>query len=785
MKFSKHALIASSLALVFGVNLCADEVYTIQNKTLKEALEIISKKSNLSYIANDEILERKYINNIENIEGTQQALDKILEGTGLKAVIQNEAIVIVKEKVEGKGTVLEAISVNDSYKRGSVESGYLVEETSDIGPWKGKSLQDTPLAINVMTSELFENLQATSTDQIYNINPTIQMSSDQSQNNNGYAMLRGFSSRTAAFDGIKRERGQLTHNTNPEEYEKLETITGLSGFLYGSASIGGIMNYIPKRPTSKPEHSITVGNGGGKNGYYSHVDLGGPLTENRKLGYRLNAVSQDNDTHVEHQSVERKLVNLALDYRVTDNLLIQGTVSDSDYRLDRIQPYWYLAKGAKRPNASSIDSNKLWGQKWTFNEGEVRRYSTNVLWNINDNIAFRSAYMNEKITRDSIFLSNTIQADGTYTQVGENSAGSDKVFYGYGAYAFVDFDFDTASINHQLTMGMQTSDSYRNTLNTNDTNSKITLTGLNFDSPVYVSSPVVSPIVSKTTKSHHSTSKNFTIGDSIQLNPQWALIVGATHVQLKYQDTDYKKSELTPSVSLVYKPIENLSLYSSYMEGLELGGIAADTYGGYNVVNARKAMDPLMSEQIEVGAKLTLGDTLLTVAIFEIDKGLEYYDVTDITKPTYVQDGRQVHKGIEFTATGKITDNLTAITGITLLDPKTKENKNNPLLEGKRPQDVADKFAKLYLEYSPFDTMDLAFNSGINYTGSFYGDNLNTDKIPSYTLVDFGARYTTKATTYPLTFRVNVNNAFDRDYWINSNYLGDKRTIHASVQMKF
>ncbi|MCT7608829.1 TonB-dependent receptor domain-containing protein [Aliarcobacter butzleri] len=116
---------------------------------------------------------------------------------------------------------------------------------------------------------------------------------------------------------------------------------------------------------------------------------------------------------------------------------------------------------------------------------------------------------------------------------------------------------------------------------------------------------------------------------------------------------------------------------------------------------------------------------------------------------------------------------------------KTKENKNNPLLEGKRPQDVADKFAKLYLEYSPFDTMDLAFNSGINYTGSFYGDNLNTDKIPSYTLVDFGARYTTKATTYPLTFRVNVNNAFDRDYWINSNYLGDKRTIHASVQMKF
>ncbi len=55
------------------------------------------------------------------------------------------------------------------------------------------------------------------------------------QNNNGFAMLRGFSTNTAAFDGIKRERrGQFTHNTNPEEYEEIETITGLSGFLYGS-----------------------------------------------------------------------------------------------------------------------------------------------------------------------------------------------------------------------------------------------------------------------------------------------------------------------------------------------------------------------------------------------------------------------------------------------------------------------------------------------------------------------------------------------------------------------
>ena len=67
-------------------------------------------------------------------------------------------------------------------------------------------------------------------------------------------------------------------------------------------------------------------------------------------------VNQDIDSHVEHQKVEKKVFNLALDYKVTDNLLIQGVVSDSSYRLEGQQSYWYLANGVTRPSASKIDS---------------------------------------------------------------------------------------------------------------------------------------------------------------------------------------------------------------------------------------------------------------------------------------------------------------------------------------------------------------------------------------------------------------------------------------------
>ncbi|WP_268876309.1 TonB-dependent siderophore receptor [Aliarcobacter vitoriensis] len=654
-----------------------------------------------------------------------------------------------------------------------------------MGPWKGKSLQDTPVSINVITEDLIQNIQATSVDSIYKINPVVHSVTNQGREWWNPINLRGFSINTAAFDGMKREKWQYFENANSEEFERIETITGLTGFLYGGDSVGGIMNYIPKRPTSKAQHSVTLGNAGGKSGYYTHIDLGGPLTEDGKLGYRLNVVSQDNDTHIEHQSIERQMINLALDYKPTDNLLLQATVSDSKYRMDGMPMSWNLSSGVKRPSAKTIDANKLWGEKWTFNDRETRRYSTNLLWNINDNINFRAAYMNETLTRKGVQSSGRISSDGTYSKYTDNSEWlQDRD--GYGVNAFFDFDFDTVGVEHQLTLGMQKGESktsgnrygYSSAAN-------VTVTGLSFNNPTYHSEPMKDSITSTFKNEQYLKSTNYIIGDSISFSPEWDLLVGANYVEFEYKDDNYKKSKLTPSASLVYKPIENLTLYTTYMEALEMGGIAGDTYGGYAVINANEMMEPVKSDQIEVGAKLTLGNTLLTATYFEIDKAFEFYDNDDITKPKYVQDGRQVHKGFEVTATGKITDNLTALGGFTILDAKVKENKNNPALEGKRPSNVADNFVKLYLEYTPFDTIDFAVNGGANYTGSFYGNNLNTDKIDSYTLVNLGARYTTNATTYPLTFRLNVNNAFDKEYWVSSNYLGDRRTIHASVQMKF
>jgi len=787
MNLKKNMLAASSLALVLSVNLFADELYTIENKTLKEALEIISKKSNLSYIANDKLFKSQKVNNIKNIESLEKALKALFKNTGLKAVIKNDVIVILEKSVKNKSfksNNLGEIDILASVKEGSSLNGYLVKNIDNLGPWKGRSLQDIPYSLNVMSEDLIKNIQATSSDQIYNMNPVVQVNRIQSQNNNSYVNLRGFKATTVAFDGMRREKWQFAHNLNVEEYDRLETITGLSGFLYGPASIGGIMNYSPKRSTFDEQYGITLGNAGGK-GYYVHADLSAPIDNEGKLAYRLNVVSQDGNTHVDNQNLKRSLINLALDYRVSDNLLLQGYYSKSDYRLDGRQAYWYLESGAKRPSASKIDSNKLWGQKWTYQESDVSRYSANLLWNVSENINVRAAYMNEKVTREGFSSDNNINADGTYYQETWNDANIEDELHGDGANIFTDISLSTGKIKHDVTIGMQTSSSYMNDQDYDDSSSLVTLNGLNLNSPTYVNAPQESIITGSNEEIYYLKSTNFTLGDSITFNPQWSLLLGVSHMKLEYKDNNYKKTALTPSASLIYKPIPELTTYVTYMEGLEVGGIADDTYNGQNVTNAKEAMNPLKSTQIEIGTKYSFNDMLFTASLFEIDKGLEYYDDTIVSAPIFVQDGRQVHRGFEFTFTGKLTDKLTAIGGLTLLDAQVKKNKQNPNLVGKTPREVSDKFAKLYLEYTPFESSELSFNGGLNYTGSFYGDNKNADKLPSYTLYNLGAKYTIKNTKNPLTLRLNINNITDEEYWVNTNYLGDRRTVHASVSMKF
>ncbi|MCD0504587.1 TonB-dependent siderophore receptor [Bordetella petrii] len=718
-----------------------------------------------------------------------QALRQLLAGTGLEALLDASGEYTLRRIPPAPGGVatLAPVTVSGGLDGGE-QVGYVTQDISPVGPWEGRDLQDTPYSISAVSADLIENIQATTPDQIFRMMPTTQLSWPQSQNDAPYIFMRGFQSATPARNGLPG--AMYGHGTTTEDVERVEILTGLSGFLYGPGNVGGLVNYVSKRPTPERYNSVTVGNSGGPNAYV-HGDFGGPIDAAGRFGYRINAVAQDGKTRVDDYTLRRKFVSAAFDWRPTDRLLVQVDGAYRDYRSTR-QAYWSIAPGAQRPDANSLDPTRLWSQDWTFFDVESKRLGANLRWEATDAITLRAAYLDRRDTREYAFSTNTVQPDGTYTQVNRITAPQD--IRGNAWHAFADFAFNTGPVAHKVTAG------YLATRNTRYDHadgqvSAPPLTGLPLDRPTHVPEPDW-PSYGQEPSWNGSVNRqaSWMIGDDIIFNEQWSMLVGLSRATIRNKsrsspsadwESSYKDSATTPTVSLIFKPVPSVTTYATYMEALEQGGAAADVYNGQPVSNAGQIMAPLISKQIEVGVKATVGEMLLTGALFQIDKGLQYYDVTNPASPTYVQDGRQVHRGLELTATGRVTPNLTLVGGVTLLDPRVKQQKQDPTLEGKRPVGTANRMFKMYGEYRIPGVSGLSVNAGISYVGASWADNRNTDQLPAYTLVDVGARYVVNAGEYPVTLRLNVNNLTNKRYWVNSQYLGDARTVVLSANVKF
>ncbi|MCR8710071.1 TonB-dependent receptor [Aliarcobacter butzleri] len=777
MSLLKKSLIAPSLAILLATNLYSAN-YTVDTTNATKAIEKISELSNIPFIVDTNILNGKNTNKIQNVQNLDEALKLMFEGTGLEAVVKNNTIVI--KKIEGKGTVLEPISVNESYKNGTAENGYLSEDITGVGLWGKRSLQDTPYSMTVIPQELIENTQANDMAQIFKMNPITQDGGDQ-LSGNYYSVIRGFSSNNAVVNGMPL--ADWYSFTTMEDLERVETISGATGFLYGGGRVGGAVNYVTKKPTLKDKRSITVGNYGGEQ-YYGHVDLSGQIDDKKVFGYRINALYQDGDS-VADVGKEQKFVSLAFDYKPTDNFTMDLNYAHRELERTNQKLPFTVSSNTTRPK---LDVSKNYSPDFVSSEEENDRLMTSLKWDINDIFTLRSSLLYE--TSDREIFGNGFaytRTDGLYNASLRRFPKGGQGFDSYAGNVYLDSKFETFGVNHLLTTGYsETYMKYKRDKNWN-IGGFYNLTGVTLDKIRNTIIPANPNPHGGRIPSWKTQYKNILVGDDIVFNDQWSALVGANYatvVNTSYsggvQSSKYDKSELTPTLSLMYKPFENLTTYATYIESLEQGAIVDSSYS-----NAGEVLDPLVSKQYEVGAKYSLLDDklLLTSALFRIEKANQYSD-NATPMPKYVQDGEEIHQGVELTATGKVTDDLTLFGGGTLMDIEVGKS-NNPALEGKKPVNAASKMAKLYAEYDIPMIKGLTVTGGAYYTGEKYGDNMNTDKIPSYTLYDAGLRYKTKLDKYPTTFLLNVSNLTGEDYWASSSYLGDPRSVAFSMKMEF
>lgn len=695
------------------------------------------------------------------------ALQQALRGTGLQ-LEQSAAGTYSLVAVEENAVALPNTDINARLAavEGSAEAGYRVENVKNVGALGGMKLQDTPYSMSVVSQEFLKNTQTTSLDDVFKRNPATQLYGPRFTNG--------------------ADAGNFIEDT-----EQLEIITGLTGFLYGPATPGGLVNYVLKRPTYERYNSVTLGNAGGEN-YYLHGDFGGKIDDAGVFAYRLNVLAQDGETAIDLQKHRREMISAALDWNVNDDLQIQFDASHRKNQVRGLSSYWYVYPGVERPDASSLKNDKLYSQKWSFSDNETDKAGVRANWRLNDTFTLRAAFAAQQYTDEFTYTGPTVTATNTYSQPiyafapieTEEKSGS----------LFLDAAFATGPLDHKLTVGYQ-----GNTSRVKQYEDHIPYPGWQYQSPVGTLPITEQPQVGKPGWSighgdqrlaNSSETNNFLLGDIITFNEQWSTILGVTRSQIKSYanefvyakafgtpetETRYNKSKTSPNISIIYKPVPWLTTYATYIEGLQSGGTVPS-----DGLNAGQILAPQVSEQYEIGAKATVGETLFTLAFFNIDKPNNYKNSLGF----YTQDGRQENNGMEFSVTGKVMPELTVVGGVTLLDPKVKKT-SVAANEGNAPTNVAKQLAKVYAEYELDALPGVALTGGAYYTGKQYTDEANHTSLPSFTTFDAGARYKTHVGENDVTFRVNVANLANKEYWLNSFYLGDPRTVQFSAQMEF
>lgn len=679
---------------------------------------------------------------------------------------------------------------------GSAESGYRVW-MFQAGPLGRLKLQDAPYSISVSSADLIKNLQANSVDDVLKYNPTVYNSNgSNSVGLGGFFAIRGFETSNIGTNSSTAVDGMRTYfNANPvEDKESIEVMNGAESFLYGISNPAGMVNYILKRPTTTPIADVTIGNYGGDQAYI-HGDFGGPLNNNGKLYYRLNVVdSKKGDAGISGQIHDRSLFSTAVDWHLSEKSLLSFDYSHSTYDIyggDNI-----FSIGSKITAIPAVpDASKNFMPPYTSATDTTDRYGLKFTQKMNDGLTFRTAFCyNDNLIYRKRGYVDLINNSGDYTLSYKLWKKDQLTRQGY---AYLDMAMRTGTVDHKITFG------YSNDYVTEKyaypyANKSIKLSGI-YNIYDAVSFPTDNVLYgnalgtpNKLTEATRLTST--LLVDQINLNNKWSMLVGGNYATINDRNWSYTTagvatekpqntaSILVPVVGLMYKPTPGISTYMSYTQALQPGLLAPST-----AANAFESMNPYVANQAEVGVKTKINCVDLNLALFRIEKANGY---TDAVTNIYSQDGREVHKGLELSATGKLSKNLNIIGGFTILDAKITQASNLSQI-GKTPSAVPEKIAKLYAEYTVPSVPGLTLIGGFSYIGKQWvdGNNQNTLSIPGVITTDVGVRYKCKIDDQDVIWRLSVTNVTNKNYWTSTGggtlTLGYPRIVRLSAEFPF
>ena len=662
---------------------------------------------------------------------------------------------------------------------GNPTAGTYVTKEAGAGALGERSLIETPFSVNVIKRELIEDQQASYLGDYLKNDPSAAVSNVPV----GFLTLRGFTVGTDGFlyDGMPGHLGLQDGRGYLEGFERVEVLKGASSFLYGfsgASSLGGMLNYVPKRAPDTPVRSISLGYAT-KSLFGVHADVGDRFGVERQFGYRVNLVFKNGEQTTEGYDWKHTVGTLALDWRVTPNFVLSANYDAADNDLPRLQPFFLLSPGLAVPKAP--DASRNIALSWDNFETRTRNSHIRADWTFAPDWS---------LTAQALHASNKrpLVKNARFGAV-LDAAGNAMLFGDEGIYDVKDTSaqvrlngkFATGGLKHELAVGV-------NTLREKtrlSVGSSLGVFMTNLYHPVDSPEPASTAITANV--SQRARASGVFASDIVRFTERWSVLLGARRAKLEQDNFDVATgapttsaslSKTTPTFALMFNPTPSSLIYANYAEGLEQGGTAP-----VGTVNANQRLAPMVTEQIELGGKLNLQGLTLTAALFDMKKPLE---ITNPVTNLYTQSGEQRHRGVEFTGTGKVTSDLTLVAGLMLLDPKANGT-GDAMTEGRTPVGVPKANANLWASYRLPGAPGFSVNGGMFYSSAQYVDGANTQKVSSWTRLDLGLRYDMRLAGKLTSFLLGVENVADRNYWTGAQtgllVLSNPRTLKLAARI--
>ncbi|UXY11003.1 TonB-dependent siderophore receptor [Kosakonia sp. ML.JS2a] len=666
----------------------------------------------------------------------------------------------------------------------------------DVGPLGNKAWVDTPYSSTTVTHEMIENQQAKSVSELMKYSPSTQMQARGGMDV-GRPQSRGMQGSVVANSRLDGLNIVSTTAFPVEMLERLDVLNSLTGALYGPASPAGQFNFVAKRPTEETLRRVTLGYQS-RSAVTGSVDLGGHLDDEKRFGYRINALNEEGEGNLDDSTLRRKLLAVAFDWNINPGTQLQLDASHYEFIQKGYPGSFSYGAGIKLPSAPNPKDKNL-TLSTAGNDLTTDTLSTRLIHYFNDDWSMTAGVGWQQADRAMRSVSSTItNSDGDITRSLSDSSAAGR-FQVLSNTVTLNGHVDTGSIGHDL--ALSTTGYVWSIYGAKGSTTRYSLGSSNMYSPSSMSEPGDGRINVNGSryKSSENTQQSITVGDTVTFNPQWSAMFYLSQSWLQTKNYNSSGNQtgqddqngLSPNVALMYKITPALMAYVSYADSLEQGGTAST---GSGIKNEGQTLDPYRSQQYEAGLKADLGDLNLGAAIFRLKRPFAYVDPTDMV---YKEQGEQVNNGLELTATGHVYDGLNIYSGVTFLDPQLKDTVSESTTN-KRVVGVPKVQANLLVEYNLPSMPELVYSANIHYTGKRAANDTNSAWADSYTTLDLGTRYRTKISDIPTTLRLTVNNVTNEHYWASifpsstdgdggspSAFLGSGREVRATVTFDF